>query len=263
MRNQFPGYYRPTEEQFTQILKECIFAFDANTLLNVYRYTDETRESFFGIIQRLNERVWIPYQAAYEYQENRLEVISEQLELYDEIEVELNKSVKKLENLFEKHIRHPLLDVSQFTQTSKAAFKNIQSILVETRSKHPDLLASDILRESIAHLFDGKIGQPYSDEELDVKYKEAEARLKRQTPPGYKDSNKEGLKKYGDILVWFQLLDHARSQKKPLLFITDDRKEDWWLIHRGKTIGPRPELVQEMQVKADAVFYMYQTDQFI
>ena len=31
-------YYRPTESEFKKLWKDCVFAFDANTLLNVYRY---------------------------------------------------------------------------------------------------------------------------------------------------------------------------------------------------------------------------------
>ena len=263
MRNQFTGYYRPSEEQFAQMWKECIFAFDANTLLNVYRYTAETRESFFNIIQRLKERIWLPYQAAYEYHENRLEVISEQLKLYDEIETELNQAVQRLKNLLAKYRRHPLIDIKQLTQAAEVAFQDIRSTLAEARSKHPDFLGSDELRERISQLFDGKVGQPYPYEELEKKHKEAELRLNRRIPPGYKDSEKADIKKYGDVIIWLQLLDYARLQNKPLLFITDNRKEDWWLLHKGRTIGPRPELVQEMRAKANVTFYMYQTDQFI
>jgi hypothetical protein len=59
------------------------------------------------------------------------------------------------------------------------------------------------------------------------------------------------------------LIDYARSQKKPMIFVTDDRKEDWWLHHHGKTIGPRPELIQEMYSKTGLHFYMYSTDEFL
>ena len=42
-----------------------------------------------------------------------------------------------------------------------------------------------------------------------------------------------------------KLLERAKAEKKPLLFVTDDAKEDWWLIHEERTIGPRPELLRE------------------
>ncbi|MGZ3645243.1 MAG: hypothetical protein ACXVCM_15485, partial [Ktedonobacteraceae bacterium] len=39
MQELFPGYYRPTKEEFSTMWQQCIFVFDANVLLNIYRYT--------------------------------------------------------------------------------------------------------------------------------------------------------------------------------------------------------------------------------
>ena len=55
----------------------------------------------------------------------------------------------------------------------------------------------------------------------------------------------------------------AQKWKAPIILITDDRKEDWWLKHNGQTIGPRPELVGEIKIKASVEFYMYQADPFM
>ena len=45
MRKTFPGYYRPTEAEFRRLWDKCIFVLDANVLLNLYRYSEETRKS--------------------------------------------------------------------------------------------------------------------------------------------------------------------------------------------------------------------------
>lgn len=54
---------------------------------------------------------------------------------------------------------------------------------------------------------------------------------------------------------------------KSVIFITDDSKEDWWLIEDSsgkKTIGPRPELVEEMRTEALIdLFMMYKTSGFL
>jgi hypothetical protein len=68
---------------------------------------------------------------------------------------------------------------------------------------------------------------------------------------------------YGDAILWLQLIDYAKSEKKPIIFVTDDDKEDWWLESGGKTISPRPELVQEMLTEAGVKFYMYSADRFL
>lgn len=48
-----------------------------------------------------------------------------------------------------------------------------------------------------------------------------------------------------------------------MIFVTDDAKEDWWRIHEGKKISPRPELVEEMESTAGVIFYMYSSEKFM
>src|SRR5438128_8631528 len=79
MRDTFPGYYRPTGEQFRKLWGESFFAFDTNVLLNIYRYTSETREVFFRVLEGLQSRLWVPHQAALEFHRRRLDVIDEQV----------------------------------------------------------------------------------------------------------------------------------------------------------------------------------------
>lgn len=68
---------------------------------------------------------------------------------------------------------------------------------------------------------------------------------------------------YGDVVVWFQLIDYAKQENKPIVLVTDDGKEDWWQESHGKKYGPRPELRQEMFSRAQVSFYLYTGDQFL
>ncbi|BAU67215.1 hypothetical protein STA3757_46250 [Stanieria sp. NIES-3757] len=111
MRNLFPGYYKPTEDEFQELWQEGIFCFDTNILLNVYRYSSQARERLFEILDKLQDRIWIPYQVAYEYQKKRLDVISQQLEPYKEISNKLDNNfaeLKKQLNSYSK--RHSFSD---------------------------------------------------------------------------------------------------------------------------------------------------------
>ncbi|MEQ8384066.1 MAG: PIN-like domain-containing protein [Coleofasciculus sp. A1-SPW-01] len=271
MRDLFPGYYQPTPEEFETLWQEAIFSFDANILLNIYRYSAETRERLFEIIERLIERIWIPHQVAYEYQKERLTVISQQSKPYDEIrellDDELEKLKKKLEEYSKRHSFTDCVDSQKIIQTIERANKRVYKILEEGREKYPDLLDDDEFREKLTNLLEGKVGKPYSDEELDKIYKDAKKRFEKNQPPGYMDdrgkNKKDEPEKYGDVVIWRQLIDYAKSQNKSLIFVTDDQKEDWWLKHQGKTIGVRPELVQEMLEKAGVNFYLYTGDKFL
>ena len=125
---------------------------------------------------------------------------------------------------------------------------------------------------------------PASQLELERIYQEGKTRYEQKCPPGYKDLSKSkqseevsqlhvynGLtikREYGDLIIWFQIIDEAKKRGiKHLVFITDDDKEDWWWIVEAKgkkTIGPRPELVEEISSKAGVtLFYMYNPERFL
>jgi len=271
MRNSFRGYYKPNKEEFAQLWNDCIFSFDANILLNIYRYTPEARERFFEILDKFEERVWVTHQAAYEYHRNRISVISNQLKPYGEIQNCLDKSLKQLQEIVEqynkRHSFSTFIDSKQIVRTIDSSHKRVKRILRDATSEYPDLISQDHLCEKLSDLFDGKVGDFYTEEKLSKIYKEAEERFKNSLPPGYLDSRNEKKKQppdcYGDVLVWFQLIDHVKVESKPIVFVTDETGEDWWLKHQGRTIGPRPELRQEMFSKAGAEFYLYTGDQFL
>jgi len=122
----------------------------------------------------------------------------------------------------------------------------IDKNLEKLKQGHPDLLQHDKLRDALDTLLEDKLGLPYSQEKLDDVYNLGKQRYKQGIPPRYEDSNKEGKDKYGDLILWFQIIDKAKKTNKPIILVTDDRKEDWWRMFKGKTIDPRPELVDEM-----------------
>jgi hypothetical protein len=97
---------------------------------------------------------------------------------------------------------------------------------------------------------------------MDAIYQKAERRIALRIPPGFKE-RKEDYRKHGDVVVWLQLLDHGKGSGKPIVWVTRDNKEDWWLRDSGKTVGPRPELIQEMYTTAGIPFCMYTPDQFL
>jgi hypothetical protein len=59
------------------------------------------------------------------------------------------------------------------------------------------------------------------------------------------------------------MIEKARSDKKPIIFVTDDGKSDWWYIHHGKKVGPHPELVEEFLTVTGQQFHIYELPQFL
>jgi hypothetical protein len=120
--------------------------------------------------------------------------------------------------------------------------------------------------ESIVKLLNDKVGKPYSLERLEQICQEGLLRCKLMLPPGYKDvkdKDKHGIKKYGDLILWFQIIDAAKEKEKPIILISEDLKDDWWWSPSDTRLGPRPELIQEFTSKTNMLFYMYSLDQFM
>src|SRR5262245_51264521 len=85
MRTLFPEYYRPSPDEFEAKFKECVFAFDTNILLNLYRYKPESRKSFLNVLRKEKVRIWLPHRVAFEYHRNRVSVLLGEVGLVETI----------------------------------------------------------------------------------------------------------------------------------------------------------------------------------
>jgi PIN like domain len=260
VRDLFPGYFEPTGEEFDKLWKDATFAFDASVLLGLYRLTAEARPAFFEVMDKLGDRIFLPYQAAHEYLRNRLNAIS----AYSASHHELKRDAQKFVADLRARVRdHSMARGEEIVNVADSAVSKILEIVDTTLEKEPDLLESDGLRLRLVRLFQNRTGKGLEYARLQEIYKQAAGRFERKVPPGYKDQNKPEPERYGDVVIWFELLEYATKTQKPIIFVTRDTKEDWWLEHTGKTVGPRPELVQEFKHVAGGRFYMYTTPRFI
>ncbi|MEG3918492.1 PIN-like domain-containing protein [Microcoleus sp. T3_A4] len=54
MKDLFPGYYSPSDEDFLELWQKCIFIFDTNVILDFYEHRNETHEDFFKVLDAIN-----------------------------------------------------------------------------------------------------------------------------------------------------------------------------------------------------------------
>lgn len=267
MKEKFSEYYKLEESEVKKQWQKDFFSFDANVLLNLYRYTPKTRDAFFYLLEKLKDRVWISYQAAFEYQKNRLDVINKQREAYDDIKNILDKKKGEIEAKLNEYKRHPYLKSEELKIQIRSAFDSINKDIQRLENAHPDYLESDPIWEKLTHILLSKIGDDFSNEDLEKIYKDGKKRYDEEVPPGYKDklvkkdSGNRSL--YGDVIVWKQVIKYANSVPESIIFVTDDRKEDWWHKFKGKTIGPRPELIKEFRDETQKRVNIYQADSFL
>lgn len=85
MTRMFKGYTNYTIEEYKNVWENGLIVVDTNVLLNLYRYSDDTRKKMLDIFGQLKKRLWIPYQVGYEFYKNKDNVIAEACKEYDDL----------------------------------------------------------------------------------------------------------------------------------------------------------------------------------
>lgn len=284
MRDAFAAYYLPTDRAFKELWDEGTLVLDASALLGLYRLPLTAREAVLGALDKLSARLWVPFQAALEYQANRLAVIAAVTDKY----CEADKAMDHLMNTFGDELAKLKLLLESSGTNAKLWSDELRSLLDKVLHERdplqealPDINGDDAVRNRLDALLESRIGSPpASQHELDKINDDGKKRYALKVPPGWADTKSKMNqpphvfntlileRQYGDLYLWYQVIEHAMASKlKNLVLITDDRKEDWWWrVDRAgtKTLGPRPELRQEIAAKAGVrLFWMYNTDSFL
>jgi DNA polymerase IIIc chi subunit len=262
MRSMFPGQFRPTDDALMALWSDCVFVVDANVLLNLYRYSTETRRELERALSSVKEQLFVPHQAAKEFLKNRLAVTASQAEEY----TKAIRTIIDLTSVLSNKKKHPFLPETELPKFTEQVNKLIEQLQAQ-QTTLLNRLTNDEILEFVQSMFEKKTGAPFDDAALAAIASEGDKRYQEEIPPGYKDGKKDAsgdpYRKYGDLIVWKQLINKAKAESKPVIFVTDDKKEDWWLEQSGRTIGPRTELREEFISEVSKDFWMYTVDKFI
>ena len=270
MRDIYEIYYL-SEKREEVLWSTCLFVFDSSALLNFYYYSDQTRKDIFTTtFEPLKGRLWIPQYVEYEYLKNRKITSRKPISAYESLLKQHVSKIKQhiiqLKNKTQKPDEHPFLDstlIDDFAKQFEDVEDKIKKQIVAEKKKINAMAEKDTVFEAFKNYFD--VGVEYSFEQLMNIAKEGEHRYKFKIPPGYRDAkSKIGFQIFGDLIIWKQILEHAKIAKKPIIFVTDDVKEDWWILGKKNTIQrPREELIKEIKDFANSDFWMYTSVQFL
>lgn len=267
MKKQFAEYYELPEERIKEIWDNSLIVLDTNVLLNLYRYNEEARNEFINALKLYEGRLWIPYQVGLEFHRRRENIMRKNAEAYEtlgnSISVQLVKAVDILSN---DYARHPYIDMTDIRKKVERCASSIRKSLENQGKNHPDYFEKDDILDAVSSLFDGCVGDDFTEDELEALYKEGERRYANQVPPGYcdeknkKDKAKRSL--YGDLVVWKQVIAYAKEKEQCVIFITDDHKSDWWDKVEGKH-SPRKELLREFMDCTGHDILIYDSGRFL
>jgi hypothetical protein len=263
MKETFPGWYAKSPEDLKALWDRAIFVPDTNILLHLIRHSASVRGQLTSVFERKKDALWIPYQVGAEFQRRRLDVQQSALDAYDKLAEEIKSSVNQARNKLSQYRAHPMIDFDTELSALDAYLSDFEKRMAAARSKHPtDELAASFNR--VTELFTGRVGAKPTEERLAAIRKEGEERYAKKIPPGYEDAKKGGdSDKFGDLIIWKEMIEKAKAEKRPIIFVTDDGKSDWWHIHHGKKIGPHPYLVEEFVRETNEQFHIYELPQFL
>src|SRR5439155_25744789 len=67
----FEGYRTPAVDDYRHLLTSGLVVPDANVLLNLYRYNSQTQNDLLAVLERLEDKLWVPHQVLAEFWRNR------------------------------------------------------------------------------------------------------------------------------------------------------------------------------------------------
>ncbi|HEY5214873.1 MAG TPA: PIN domain-containing protein [Acidobacteriaceae bacterium] len=268
MKDLFAHFYAPDDAAIAMAMQDGLVVPDTNVLLSLYKVQATARGELFGALEKLGTRLWIPHQVGLEFQRNRLVVIAEQQAYFGKTQQEFDTAIDNLCTMVAEFTgaRFAVASdtVDRIEQTLRQAQKLINKCVSGAEKANDVRLAdhgSDKILARLEVLLGDRVGDPMEPKDLEDAKKEAKRRVEAKEPPGYKDRDKPDPT--GDFLIFKQIMNEAGKCNLPAVFITDDRKEDWYRREHGLTLGARYELREEVAKVAGVPFIIMTTETFL
>ena len=270
-------YINLTPEIEKTIWEKGVFIFDTSSICEMYKLNQASRESVSHIISTLKNRIWIPGHVQYEYTKNRIEVINETIkksqsqfntdkkftEAYDLLDNFIGKVNK---GDFLPYFKEEIFNtIKESIQKSKEEYKSASKLIKDELKARTEELKAIKDNDCILNAFSNvEHGQEFSYHTILEIVKEGAFRYPHKIPPGYMDEEgKIGTQRYGDLIIWKEIIAYSRSKSLPIIYICNDLKEDYY-DPENKTIDiPRHELIKEFIDETGQLFWMYPLSSFL
>lgn len=265
------------EEKNTQkkMIKEkiengVIVICDTNVYLNVYRYSPEFTEFAFQCLKCIKDSIAIPATVYMEYRKHyKSEFYAMKTKVKNasnNINSQVASARKKIENTCNLLKSRQYPDIDALSNILKAVFDDAEkkiddffddrNVLEQVANNWGD---DDYIFNLVEDIQASRGMDPFTQEQLYKICDEGEDRYKKQVPPGYKDQkNKDGIRKYSDLIIWKEVMNYSKENQLDIIFVTDDVKADWW----EKEGVFHPALIQEFMSETGKNIDAYTSTEF-
>lgn len=247
-----------TRDEYKTIRQERhLIVLDTNILLELYRQPANVSRDIIAGFQKIADKVYIPHRVYEEYLENRQKICGDEQKKYKIMKHELDDSTSRFKESIRKktneYRKHNYSGITKLQGDIERKLDEIKETIVAYEDVHKEQFQSDLdfLKNDEVYQFvqslkeQSRVGSeiPFS-EKLKI-IQEGELRYRNEIPPGYKDIEKAGTEKYGDLFIWKDIIKTAYKERSHILFISNDTKEDWWKSEKNEPDDLREELQEE------------------
>lgn len=287
LKNYFPEFYQ--EKLLPEDLnsdKNNIIILDTNYLLDILRYPTNVATKYLNALEKVCKNIYIPYLVALEFNFQKSNIKKRKKQQVDDYKNHIDNSISKLrENINKIDLINDTTEKESFTSNLIEITENFHKklkIAVEKNLETAITNEEQNIYDRLIDIIGDKIGEEYSQQDIDKIEKEGITRYEQGIPPGFSDEEKgkdgeltrsygkiKYQKKYGDLIIWKDILKYSQAIKNAskVIFITNDgtsnKKHDLMYRVGSMTVGPHISLLNEMKIEAKKDLYILSNVNFI
>ena len=187
----FESYRTASSTDIQSALQGALVVFDANVLLNLYRYREETRNSIVEIVRALGDRFWLPRQVLEEFWRNRERALASPLGDTRESIGSLQKQFDLAVEVLRRLVKKGSLSESESSELEKAlehaygiATQKLNSLVGEDQINVARNTSNDPVLGLLEEPLRGRVGPPMDAKTYEQACEEGRRRMTEKVPPG-------------------------------------------------------------------------------
>ena len=205
---------------------------DTNVYLRLYDYSPQFADFGIQCLSAIKDALMVTYTTGLEYKKHymaKYAAAKTKIENYNKKLDEITQKFRTdISNEFERIEQYHFPDTDELKAIAITKIDEIKSLFDEYYDNHELLVSANeqyLLCDPVKDFFDtlsGQILSPYTIDRIYELCDEGKKRFKNNTPPGFKDKDKDGIRQYSDYILWSEILDYSSGAKKDIVFVTDD-----------------------------------------
>lgn len=237
-----------------QLDELTLVVFDTNAWLDLYDVPIVALEEIVNVFRKNKTLFWIPHQVNKEYWLHSNDKKKNIINLFSGARGEAAKVIsqskdKVLQKITTLKNQNHVLDTN-FSIVVEEKYKELMDVINQTyevldddyRENIKAITEQDILDLLFEEIYKQDCQKDFTTIEKMKICEEGEIRFKYNIPPGCTDYDKRkdadnSFRKYGDLIIWKELL--RKVERKPIntIFVENEKKKDWLSERGGNTLA--------------------------